>query len=603
MSSYFAYQNIVGRRECYFQSAQNRSSLIGAAEYLGYATFRGKNPVVRLFVLPNITMTFPAYSVVGSYQNYDLITQEEVTFQQGIPNTIPLDLVVGDMESTTLVSNTSELTIFRFFQSGVSENIQILFDGVVAEHSKHIKDLNSLPVVVLSNPYESVDLFSLNLVNSPVKYSFNSQITVNYVVLQDFSVNKDKLVFNYGTILTSEVKSAYSPPEPNTNIKVEAPLYFETQFTIRGRNDVEKQVILFSQEIIDAKGHDISPAVIAVSVLKRDTSTLTSSEKSSLNVKFEEIRQFGMAPPIFTDAIRVPITLRVSVSLNPPSPSNLQEQIAKIISEYEKKLGAALNFQDIEMDVEDLFGIKIARVSFAGKAWTADTQYQLGETSDNGQQIQKVKSILYRSGSTTPIWSSVIGEVFIDNQIQWKTEAFEATPVVVWEADKNYTIGSVVVTNVTVSPPIVNPPPTVYTLQYRAVGHVNYSGTTEPIWPRQNNKPASDYVGMLIYDTDLVWIVLELSGQNFGWTANTIYKTGDVVVSADSAASDTKTLMFQVVTYLGSSGSTQPTWTSTTGSTYNDVGILWETVNKTESPPPLAFDQYYLITKIIETTL
>ena len=603
MSSYFSYQNIVGRRECYFQNAQNRSSLIGAAQYLGYATFRGRNPVVGLSVLPNITMTIPAYSVVGSYQNYDLITQEEVTINAGIPNSEPINLVVGEMRTTSLTSNTSELTIFKFFQSGVSEDIQILFDGVVAEHSRNIKDLNKVPAVVLSNPYESVDIFSLNSITSPVRYSFNSNITLNYVALEDFSVNKAKLVFNYGEILNSEILSTYNQPEPTVNIKVEAPLYFETQFTVRGRNDVEKMVVLFSQDIIDAKGFDVSPAVISVSVLKRDTSALTDDERDSLVYRFEEIRQFGMAPPNFTDAIRVPVTIRVSVSLNPPSPSNLPEQISAIISQYEKKLGASLNFQDIEMAVEDLSGIKIARVSFSGTPWAADAKYQLGESSDNGKEIQVVKELIHYSGTTTPIWSSVVGDFVIDNKIKWVTEVFKDTPVVSWEANKNYELGKVVVSNVFIQPPIVNPPPVVYLYQYRAVEYLNYSGITEPSWPRQNKKPATDYVGILIYDNDLMWITLERKDQNFGWSPSVTYKIGDVVISVNDVVSNTENLMFQVVGYLGTTGSTQPTWTTVLGGTYKDGGVLWETRSKVSSPAALPYNQYYIITKIIETTL
>lgn len=590
IEAYNTYNNIVGRREAFVQYAQNRSSIIGGAQYLGYSAFRGRNAIVTLTITPNFTGTINKFDVVGIVKSSELVSLETKTVNAGFSTT--LKCVIGDLKSDVLKANSNDPALFRFTGNGtVSDDVRVLVDGDEVETSSRVLDLDSYKFVVQTNAVGSVDVFSTNEISAPVRYDTNSEITLEWIELKSLEFETTDFTFNYGTISSIVTNSGYIAPEGDDQIRIKSRLQNEVQFVIRAREDQPKQFRQLDSTIIDATGEDVSAAIMRLYYLREDGLLFSESEKSSLIDAFERFRPHGMMPPMIGDPTRIPVKLKIDAVLydNSGDPEN---DIRAISQSLASLLNGSINLQDLEQNIEALPNIKIARPEFTGDDWQAQSSYEKGthvkSTIDNGR-IYQVGAILYFSDSVEPTWPfAEAGETILDGDLIWKSIAKDDTAGInVWSASNAYKVGD------QVKPSIANG------FIYEVSEVLNTSGAVEPTWSPLAGSNPTQLTGAKTIDGDIMWIARPLEGAPAVWSPSTVYKKGDVVIATNDIASDTVGVMFQAFAYLGTSDLSQPAWPLTLALTVVDNNILWVCQSPMQSELSAGVGEYFTIEETI----
>jgi hypothetical protein len=109
----------------------------------------------------------------------------------------------------------------------------------------------------------------------------------------------------------------------------------------------------------------------------------------------------------------------------------------------------------------------------------------------------------------------------------------------------------------------------------------------------------------LTLDGNLLWLARTLQGTPATWAPGTNYQLGDTIIPTPTFYTNNPSfptnLMFQLVGFTGESGPTQPTFPLIVGNTVNDNQVQWEAINSNANPPPLPYNEYYLINPTIIT--
>ena len=182
-----SHQAILSRRETYLNFAKNRSSAIAIAENLNYSTFKGKNPHVQLNVISNETISLKKWDVVGSVKDVDLIYMgNDIVLYGGVSTLI--ECAIGTLINDVFLEiTTNTIDVFRFLNQGVSEDFRILFrktstsNYVEVELGSRILDLLDDKFVALTNPFDSIDLYYLNVKPNPL--NLGDKVTLNSSVI------------------------------------------------------------------------------------------------------------------------------------------------------------------------------------------------------------------------------------------------------------------------------------------------------------------------------------------------------------------------------------------------------------------------------------
>lgn len=165
LAAFLEYSIVANRRETYLAYAQNRSSVIAGAQTLGYSAYRGRNPVVRLRVLPTATAAISTMDVVGSYGDYDLIALDDYSLEINTYSLI--DVVVGNIKEESLTINSSDLQYFRFYSPDVSEDVALYLNGFYVPTISSIENftdvLSGLHYLVSSNVFGGIDAIYYNI--------------------------------------------------------------------------------------------------------------------------------------------------------------------------------------------------------------------------------------------------------------------------------------------------------------------------------------------------------------------------------------------------------------------------------------------------------
>jgi len=593
LSTYFTYNNVVGRREAYIQHAENLSSVVGISQYLGYSAFRGRNPFLTLNVIPNFTGVISKFTVVGDVKGTELVALEDVTVNDGFAVDIPC--VVGDLKEDTLLAESNRASLFRFTGNGtISDTVKVSVDGVEVEISDITIDLIKFKFLVQTNAVGSVDIFSTNGLSAPVRFDTGDEIKFEWIELRNLVFLETDVQFNFGTISEITTDSVYTAPEEVKSVAINAPLQHEVQQVIRAREDQPKQFKTLDTTIIDTTGEDVTAAVMRVFYLRQDQILFDPDEKSALIVRANEFRVFGIAPVLVGDPTRLPIKLRVdAVLLN--SSGDPVNDIKVITQKLALDLQAAINLDDLEKAIEDLPNIKTARPKFQGTTWVLNTKYEIGThviaTPDTGR-IFFMKEILYFSAGVEPIWPvALAGETIVDGDIVWKSIAKNDTAgIVTWAGTTAFRVGDQV------------KPSTPNGFIFEAFELQNESDSAEPTWTPLGGQNPTQLQGALINDGDIVWIARPEIGTPPAWTADTVYKKGDTVLSTDQSGDDNIGVMWQAFAYLGQSGGSQPAFPVTLDLTVIDNNILWETQDPLRPELLAELNEYFTIVEDIVVT-
>jgi hypothetical protein len=343
--------------------------------------------------------------------------------------------------------------------------------------------------------------------------------------------------------------------------------------------------------------------IVRLFYVRGDGLLYTQAEKDDLIARLAVNRNMGLEPPEIGDAIRSKINLIISI-VQTVIGSVMPQDVNAIVDAYQRQLGVSIRFDDIEEQIENLTGVKIARITIGSTTWQINGKYEPEEhvspTVPNGF-IYRVRDILRFSNITEPVWPTNVGDTIVDKDIVWRCKYLERQcdplnpllpiipPRATWQAGAPYVLGQIVI------------PTTLDIFEYEAVGFVNLSGASEPTWPDLDGEEPEAIVGEEVIDERLVWRAVEQVGTPPAWSPSNNYQVGDVVLAIDPTqnGSDTEGLMFQLVSVLGVASNVEPTWPTTVDQVVVDGSIRWECRRADVSPKPLTKDRYCEIQRTI----
>jgi len=547
--AFISYIVTVARREVFLKEAQNRASNIGIAQNLGYSVFRGTNEIVTLNITPNITGIIPKFTEIGTVGSYSLITYEDVVLNEN--ESVDVKLYIGTLESEDLTLDTSELKIFSFISSNVSESYRLYLNGEELPTSNSISDLNEDKYVVKSNVHGAVDVCYLQA--GSYVYKSGDVLNLQYIGLANTTYTKDELTLDYGTVNSIADTQAYVPAEQIDSIKINAPLFHETQMVIRGRNDYIKRFKNLGSDLADTNGRDFAPAVVDLTYVKNNYVNMSQEEKDSILSGLNNERMMGIPLPNIYEPRQFKLALTFNlkrISGDTTSVLNVQDDLESLTDEYRKTLKPSIDLELIEHDIDDFNYIKRARVSVVSNTRASSTNYALGEfivpTTGNGK-IYRVKDFVQSSSSTEPLWDYTVGNITEDNGILWKCiDRYGLSPIE-WLPDRNYKYGDIV-KNITDTFVSVN-------YAFICVGIIRYSGNSQPSF--------GTTIGKFTNDNEIIWVCKSIETSDPYWSANTDYRIGDSIQKGSYS--------YECVGFKGSSASSEPAYKST--SHYSIVSV------------------------------
>ena len=576
LGAFYAYHFIAGRRESFLSVAQNYSSLVGIAENLGYSTSRGDNLQMSINIVPNQTVTLSKWTIIGNYTEYDLVLTEDIILNQGIATNVPV--IIGNLMEEVINVTTNQLTQFSFSNpnvtdTNVTDTFRLLLNGQELPTSTNIADALNDRYVTLTNSFGSMDVFYLQ--QGQYLYKSGDSLSLQFIErnsLDRSSFSNSNLTIDYASqINESTVIENRTDVESIDSIKIKAPIYHETSMVIRARKDYSKYLQLAHPQIIQANDMDIYPGLIAITYIKNDGTNLSEEEKQYWLDQIEESRPSGVAKAIIQDSVIVNKTLNISLwrAADSNISSTVSDTIDEILSSYENVFEVDLDLNQIEHDIEDLDGIKIARVELASSNWKASTTYDLYDQITVDDDTFYVSGFIYKTGQSEPTWPSEIGETVVDGDIIWElVDEYQQITIDTWEANtakERFDYIKVQDDDIRI---------------FMVKDYVNKSGSSTPSW-------GETYV----YDNKLVWEQVSGVTTEATWEANTIYHIGDIIT--------TGTYLYKVINYRGVSGTSTPTWTDVENGTVTDNNLIWTLLDSGSTGMTLGWNEYLKLDKVI----
>lgn len=435
---------IANRRETYLRYAKNLSSVIGLAGNYGYSSYRGKNAHIRLKILPNQNKVIKKFDILGSVKNVDLISLKEYSLING--QLITLDCVVGNKLQSILTAENNSLQLFRFITQNVSEDFRIMIDNIEVPLSTDLSELLNDFWVSITNSFGGVDLTYLN--QGSYTYNTLTDIVLDYIELNNLSFNfPSDVSFLYGTIQPlianpliddTQFISFYEPPEDIDSIRIKAPLRFETQKIIRGREDFKKTFRLLNPQFIDTNGFDVSPAKIELTYLKDDLLLLNNTEKQTYFDKLNSFANYGVWLYKISDPIKAQYSLTIELkAYSNGNTSNIYNDISEIfafehtpnssinentrVERRQKKLQTEIDLEQIEHELVNLEAIKIARIKVTTSVYQVNTFVNRGAFRTPIIPNQKIYECVKSgtTGASQPNFTTVEDDLTIEGLPFW----------------------------------------------------------------------------------------------------------------------------------------------------------------------------------------
>lgn len=617
VASFYAYHFIIGRRESYIGLAQNYNSIVGGALALGYNCSRGHNVHFRMSIVPNKTQTLSKWTVIGSYDEYDIVLLKDTILNKGIATDI--DVVIGNSSAQTYTFSSDALQQITFTASNTTDDCRLILNETEVPFSNEIEDAVEDNYIMLTNPYGSVDVFYLQ--NGAYKYNASDNLYLQFIERNNISfggLNKETIDLDIAdqidTYTLLEDREDVQNPE---NIRIAAPVKHETSNVVRARKDYMKFLLQNNNNLIDANDKDINPGLIALTYLKQPesesaSSLLTEEEKEDFIKSMMKITPDGVAKAFIVDPIEIVRGIKIKLwqKKDENISANIEDDIEEILDSYRNKLAVTLDLDQIEHEVEQLPGVKVARVELGGAEYQLDTNYKIYDmitVEDIGDKAETwtlyCGAIRSKTDSTEPDWASApnYGDQIIDGNYIWENSNKYA-PVVraEWKANGTYELFTDINMNYEIQPNCTKATESVWGAPTIKDGNVTWSKvkTYDDVAERKNstkytkdsyvtvkkNKniavykatsvthkssdeaPLWDSVeeGELIVDNALIWKCLCSS-----WKANTDYNSTNV-----GYVKDGKLYIYQ--SSLGTSGETNPLDGS---DTVEDNDIIWSLMN------------------------
>ena len=540
-ASFISYLVTIARRENYITYAQNRTSLIGISQNLGYSVIRGKNEIIELNIIPNTTGFIPEYTQVGTVQNLEIITVEKTQLNKNVASTIKV--YIGSLKTEDLMVDTDKLKVFRFISENVSDYVRILLNGTIVPLSSNLKDLFNDMYVALSNPLGAVDVSYIQEGN--YKYSPSDVLTLQHIELATVTYSLSDIKFDFGSITSVTSVFPYISPESNDSIRVNAPLYHETQVLIRARNDYLKEFRNLGYNFADTNSTDFSPAIVNLTYIKNDYTIMTDDEKSSVLNSLDIRRAMGVPMPRISDPRHFKLELNFNLRKylnNVIAITDVESDVDSLMSAYEKSLSTQFDLEQLEHDMDNFSYIKRTRVTVNTTVRGNSIEYRLGDfitlSPDNGK-IYMASDFIQQSGATEPAWSYVDGDLIIDNGMIWKCIQRYGKLIPTWYPNRYYKLGDLVQGTLINALSI--------DVMFELVDIIKYSGSSLPTF--------TTTLGDFSEDNDIIWVCKTKVEGDPNWQANHHYQIGNSVLSGNFS--------YECVGFLDSSNSSIPLFKTT----------------------------------------
>lgn len=461
VAAFYAFHFIIGRRESFLTVAQNYNSVVGGALDKGYNCSRGHNVHIRIQIVPTKTQSLSKWSIVGSYGEYDVVLLEDAILNKGIATTI--DCVIGNSSVQTVPIKTTDLQQFVFTAANTTDDVRLILTDREVPFSTELKDAVNDNYIMLTNPYGSVDVFYLN--NGNYKYTVADTLNLQFIERNNItfgSISKSTLVIDVASQVDDIILiEDRLDVEDKEHIRLAAPIYHETNNVVRARKDYVKFLKENNALIIDANDKDLNPGLIALTYLKKydseaGTSLLTAQEKQDYVKFMMSICPDGVAKAFIEDPVRVVRSLAITLwqKSNENIQATIEDDIDNILDTYRDRLAPVLDLNQIEHDIEQLPGVKIARVDLGASEYENNKKYKLYDVVTVpkilvGTEYQtwtmycgKIQS---KTGDTEPDWATAgsIGDQIQDNNFIWENSNKYTTSInASWNKDGTYELYS-----------------------------------------------------------------------------------------------------------------------------------------------------------------
>lgn len=517
LGTFYAYQFIIGRREAYLSTAQNYTSLLGLAQTLGYSASRGTNVMVKVTFIPKTTQTLAKWTILGSYTEYDIVLMEEAVLNAG--EQVTVNCIIGNYMYESKTVTTSDITQFVFSNSKVTDTVKLELNGNEVPLSSNLKDAINDYYVGTSNVFGAIDVIYLQQGN--YKYKTGDTLNLNFIErnsLVSSDISASNFTIDYGDFSTFEILQNAIEKDDIADIKTKAPIQHETAMLIRARHDYSKYLRLANPDLVDANDHDIYPGLIEITYIKSDGTYMTAEEKQKWIDAIEEARPSGVAKAIITDSERISkkLHIRLKKLSNEVIDNTVTANVDEILSNYKNKLEVAVDLEQIEHDIEETPGVKIARISIDQNTWETNHFYNLFDivtVSKMPNNAYYMIGVTYKSSDVEPSWPKNIGDQVIDNNIIWeKVDEFQGLALQDWQANTYYEKYDYC------------RPTTDINSIFKCVGIINRVGSTEPNWTEDLTELNQ------VYDNQIIWEKLDTYSEDVNtWRTNGAYNVGDVI--------------------------------------------------------------------------
>lgn len=564
IAAFYAFHFIIGRREAYLPTAQNYASVVGAAETLGYNVSRGHNLYIEIEIVPNATQTLAKWSVIGSYAEYDIVLIEPAILNAGEPTTVKC--VIGNSQVQVITITNKDLQQFTFTANDSTDDCRLILNNQELPCATSIEEAIYDKWIMLTNVFGAVDAFYLN--DGDYKYTADDKLYFQYIQRNNLKyggINPNNLSIDIADVVDNVILiEDLRDVEDKEHIRLAAPLKHETNNVVRARKDYAKYLLAMNPNLVDVNDKDINPGLIALTYLKSErdeNSILTQAEKEAYVKTIMSLCPDGVAKAFIEDPIKVIKSLAISLWKNPGQNISItvDKDIDAILDGYRNQLHPTFDLEQLEHDIEQLPGVKVARVNYGATEYQTNTNYKLYDiVSVPNVPVGTSEGVQYETwtfycgkvqpnpGEEEPDWvtASTVGSTIIDNNLVWQNANKYADNIyATWEPDGKYDLYS----DINVSYEI---PP------YK-------TSNTEPQWGRANLVDGN--VSMSLAKTEKLAEAWEHDKEYEPETCITVGSGDSVAIYKVSNIDKAK------------SGDTEPTWK--TGSnfkeTVTDNAITW----------------------------
>ena len=594
LAVFLKYNNIVSRRENYLGTAVNPSSVRSIVSSRGYNASRGKQPTLTITFIPTQTKLLERFDIVGVFKDFDLIVLNNTQIRNGV--SVSIDVAVGSISEETIVSQSSELAIFQFKSNNVSDEMDLFIGDLQTSYGTRLLDLEDDRYVAITNGFGAVNVFFLNRENpeGAPQYATNSEIKIKYIATQEVNnLDVSSISFTESSEFTAAISSFQKNPESSESMKINGPLFYESQFVIRGRNDYEKILKSLNPRFIDVSSQDITPALVELSYLTEEFTKLTFVEDSRVSeLLSNQYRSLGVPPPIFRQSRRVDLNLDINIKLLGIASENFELIVEDALKNINSKLRPTIDLQRIENFIETASSLeKVVRVTPSYSEFDINIKNRrldhvvpTGGIQSNDVVYQLEDDFSAVSGDVEPVYSGAgfRSADIIDGDILWDVTRGERCDVPIWQPRTVYSENSVVTTTSF---------PRGLHLRFKRRASIRTSlADNEPNWPTTNKE--------IVIDSRVIWMAADLIGMRHTWRPNTNYNIGDLVIPTTPNGK-----MYQVVNYITEIFSHLPVWNPTPGEATLDVGgRTWRAYKLNNVTITPLWNEYFVVHPNIRVT-